>query len=60
MHVNSDLIRKLSDRRKAVPVVKHIHRNAADDLVAELGVERFLTVKINLQYHSITVFVLDF
>ena len=59
MHVNSDLICKLSDRRETIPIVKHIHCDAADDLIAELGIECFFTVKIDLQYHLITIFFLN-
>ena len=56
MHVNPDFVRKLPYGRKAVSLPQRIRRNPYDDLIAQLNIQRFLAVKINFQYHTLTVF----
>ena len=51
MHVYTYLISKLAHRRKGIAFTEHRGSNAHDDLVSKLHINRFITVKINLQNH---------
>ena len=47
-------IRQLTDRGKRIPLPDHGSRDSKDDLVAELYIDCFVTVKINFYQHTLT------
>ena len=56
MHVDADIISHLTDRGQSVPLPYHVRGNPHDNLVAQLYIDCFITVEINLQEHKTTIF----
>ena len=55
MHINADMIRQLPDTGQRVPFLDLRSGYAHDDLISQLDVNRFVTVKIYLYNHNITL-----
>ena len=57
VHIDSDLIRKLSDRRELFTLSEPRRGNAQNNLIAKLQIQRLIAVKINLNNHAGTTFL---
>ena len=52
MHVDSDIIRKLADRRKHLTICKLTGRYSQNNLIAQLLIISFIAAEINLKIHK--------
>lgn len=56
MHVNADVFRQLPHRRQRISLPDTLCGNSDDDLIPQLNVKGLVAVKVNLQYHRLTIF----
>ena len=54
MHVDAHRIRQLAHRREGFPLLNLGSRDPHDNLIPQLHIQRFVTVKVNLNNHIIT------
>ena len=52
MHIDPDGIRQLPYTRQGISLMKLLRGNSHDDLIAQLHIERFITIEIYLYYHQ--------
>ena len=56
MHVNADVFRQLPHRRQRISLPDTLCGNSDDDLIPQLNVKGLVAVKVNFQYHRLTIF----